>query len=280
MRPPLPIARLDPPPEPEAFAAAHLAPDERTFRPVVLAGASPRATPEELAVLDPGAEVAIAILDDGDTFGPLPDGDAEFRLRRLPFAEALQLVARTGPGPRHYLRRLDLRCLPAVRERLREPRWVDRPTDEAAFAWIGQAGVVSPLHLDAANNFFCQVHGRKLVRLYAPDDSACCYPHRVAEVAHFSAVDAEAPDLAQHPRFAEATCYQAVLEPGDLLLLPAYWWHHVRSLDVGISISFMSKPAPWQHAARAKWMAAVASPALPEPGPRWDQRESARSKVR
>lgn len=242
---------------------------------MVLAGASPRATLEELAALDPAAEVPLAIHHAGDTFGPLPDGDAGFRLRYLPFAEALRLVARPDPSPRYYLRRIDLRRLPAVRANLREPRWVDRPTDEAAFAWIGQAGVVSPLHLDAANNFFCQVHGRKLVRLYSPDDSACFYPHRVDEVAHFSTVDAEAPDLAQHPRFAEATCYQTILEPGDLLFLPAYWWHHMRSLDLAISISFMSKPAPWQQAARAKWMAAVESSPVPLPGPRWDHRESA-----
>jgi hypothetical protein len=37
------------------------------------------------------------------------------------------------------------------------------------------------------------------------------------------------PDLRRHPLFAEAQIFTVDLEPGDALLLPAYWYHQVDS---------------------------------------------------
>jgi hypothetical protein len=46
-------------------------------------------------------------------------------------------------------------------------------------------------------------------------------------------VDLEAPDFARFPRFAKAleTAQAAELGPGDALLMPRHWWHHVTSRD-------------------------------------------------
>ena len=46
-------------------------------------------------------------------------------------------------------------------------------------------------------------------------------------------VDLRAPDLDCYPRFAEALAQAelAELEPGDVLLYPALWWHNVEALD-------------------------------------------------
>ncbi|WP_377828330.1 cupin-like domain-containing protein [Bradyrhizobium lupini] len=41
----------------------------------------------------------------------------------------------------------------------------------------------------------------------------------------------------EYPRFAEAEIFDVVLEPGEALLIPVGWWHHVRSLDISINVS-------------------------------------------
>ena len=48
-----------------------------------------------------------------------------------------------------------------------------------------------------------------------------------------SIVDLEAPDFARFPLFerALATAQTAELGPGDALLMPRHWWHHVTSCD-------------------------------------------------
>ena len=44
-----------------------------------------------------------------------------------------------------------------------------------------------------------------------------------------SPVDISLPDLERFPRFVEAKRTQCVLRPGDVLFMPAFWWHEVQS---------------------------------------------------
>lgn len=100
--------------------------------------------------------------------------------------------------------------------------------------WIGPAGTLTPLHFDQHSILFGQVFGRKRFWLIPPFDAPRLYLRR----RFYSAVDMEAPDLIRYPRFAGARVTEVVVEPGDLLFLPAGWFHGVRSLDVSISATF------------------------------------------
>jgi ribosomal protein L16 Arg81 hydroxylase len=53
-----------------------------------------------------------------------------------------------------------------------------------------------------------------------------------------SPVDAEDADLRRFPRYAKAQPIEFVIEPGEILFIPAGWWHHVRALDPSISMNF------------------------------------------
>lgn len=44
-----------------------------------------------------------------------------------------------------------------------------------------------------------------------------------------SPVDILRPDLDRFPHFARARRLHCVLEPGDVLFMPAFWWHEVQS---------------------------------------------------
>ena len=46
-------------------------------------------------------------------------------------------------------------------------------------------------------------------------------------------MDFAKPDLSQFPKFAEAMQHAQVveLEPGDAIIIPSMWWHHVEALS-------------------------------------------------
>jgi ribosomal protein L16 Arg81 hydroxylase len=108
------------------------------------------------------------------------------------------------------------------------------------FLWFGPAGTVTPLHHDALNVLLTQVVGSKLVTLIPSFDLPLIYNH----VGVYSEVDLESPDYLRYPLFRQTSRMEVVLEPGQALFIPVGWWHHVRSLDVSISVSFTNFLAP------------------------------------
>jgi len=112
------------------------------------------------------------------------------------------------------------------------------------FLWFGPAGTVTPLHHDAMNVLLAQVSGRKKVTLIPSFQTHLVYNH----LGVYSEVDCEAPDYDRYPLFRKVFRQEVVLEPGEALFIPVGWWHHVRSLDVSISVSFTNFRVPNSYA--------------------------------
>nr|XP_020465901.1 lysine-specific demethylase 8 isoform X2 [Monopterus albus] len=105
-------------------------------------------------------------------------------------------------------------------------------------AWFGPGGTVSPLHQDPQQNFLAQVVGRKYIRLYSPKDTDKLYPHQSQLLHNTSQVEVENPDTEKFPEFVKVQYLECVLQPGDVLFIPAQHWHYVRSLELSFSVSF------------------------------------------
>jgi LPS sulfotransferase NodH len=108
------------------------------------------------------------------------------------------------------------------------------PPGQQCFLWFGPAGTLTPLHHDTSNILIAQVAGRKRYRIIPV--SQWQYVYNRAGV--FSDVDCENPDFSRHPTFRNATVIDIVVEPGEVLFMPVGWWHHVRALDVSMTVSF------------------------------------------
>jgi len=48
----------------------------------------------------------------------------------------------------------------------------------------------------------------------------------------------DAPEPERFPLFEGVPYHEATVEPGDLLFIPAHWWHTVRSLDISMTVTF------------------------------------------
>jgi hypothetical protein len=100
--------------------------------------------------------------------------------------------------------------------------------------WSGTDNVTTPLHYDVTHNFYVQVKGRKRFILFAPKDynNIYLYP-RIHPSTRMSQVASSFPnvDLEKFPKFENAQPYEVVLEAGDVLFIPAYWFHMPTALE-------------------------------------------------
>ncbi|HWB81780.1 MAG TPA: cupin-like domain-containing protein [Nannocystaceae bacterium] len=101
--------------------------------------------------------------------------------------------------------------------------------------WIGSGGQRIPVHRDESHSIAAMAAGAKDFLLFPPEQL-----HNLHTTARRmqadgdpmrSAADPRNPDYQRYPRFADAmkTMYVAHLEPGDVMFLPAHWWHAVDS---------------------------------------------------
>lgn len=107
--------------------------------------------------------------------------------------------------------------------------------DPLASIWIGNRTRIAA-HQDVPDNIACVVAGRRRVTLFPPDQLRNLYigPLDFTPAGQaISLVDFAAPDLDRFPRFAEALRHAQVaeLEPGDAVLIPSMWWHHMEGLE-------------------------------------------------
>ena len=151
------------------------------------------------------------------------------------------LVANNGFFGRPEAKRLyeDLRSL---------PEYLDPAKAEGrVFLWFGPAGTVTPLHHDVMNVFLAQVYGRKQVTLISPDQT----PRVYNQIGVYSEVDCENPDYQKYPLFRQVEPLRIILQPGEVLFLPVGWWHHVKALDVSITVTFINfihqNDFDWSH---------------------------------
>ncbi|TKD52792.1 cupin-like domain-containing protein [Sphingomonas baiyangensis] len=104
-----------------------------------------------------------------------------------------------------------------------------------ASIWIGTPTRIAA-HNDVPHNLACVAVGRRRFTLFPREQFANLYLGPIDNTPAgraVSMVDFHRPDLARHPRFADALAHALVadLSPGDALHIPAMWWHHVEGLD-------------------------------------------------
>ncbi|KAI9081805.1 hypothetical protein K1719_036067 [Acacia pycnantha] len=105
-------------------------------------------------------------------------------------------------------------------------------------AWLGPAGMVTPLHHDPHHNILAQVVGKKYVRLYPPSVSKELCPYTETMLLNCSQIDLDNIDEKMFPGVQDLESVDCILEEGELLYIPQKWSHYVRSLTTSFSVSF------------------------------------------
>jgi hypothetical protein len=113
--------------------------------------------------------------------------------------------------------------------------------------WMGSTGNVTKMHYDMEDNINVQLRGRKEIILFPSTQLDELYPRSTWDyMSNFSRVEIAKPDLTRYPRFKRATPLRAVIEPGDFIYIPIYWWHQFHTLEASLNVNFFWQARPSQ----------------------------------
>lgn len=195
-----------------------------------LCALTPQALRERFGALPVRARVGDYV---GTAFAP------DRAMQDMSMLDYLDLAAAGTQGLPPYVGNLELRALnrychwPAFFRKPGPPRF-----------WLGPAGTVTPLHCDYDDNVFVQIWGRKRIFLAPPHHDAYLYTKEANALLFGSPFDPEAPDYARFPLARQAALVECVVVPGDMLYVPAGWYHQVRSLSFSLSSNRWSRSMP------------------------------------
>ncbi|XP_071481200.1 uncharacterized protein [Diadema antillarum] len=140
---------------------------------------------------------------------------------------------------------------PELEEDLEEPDFVRNLLDRRHLnIWLSDGDTLGKLHFDPFDNLLCQLRGRKELILFEPHNNTRLYEAHVPEALLgfdpvsrtfrrkklmdstsmvMSPVDVLKPNYQMFPAFADAQPLNCTINEGDILFMPAFWWHEVQS---------------------------------------------------
>lgn len=108
---------------------------------------------------------------------------------------------------------------------------------DAYHLFIGAKGTHTRLHSEMEVSLFVQLEGRKRWRLIPAKEYDKVYPQFSGRTHFVTGFDGW-PRGNEFPLLKRAEVHEIVLEPGDVLYLPPFWWHYAENLDASVGISY------------------------------------------
>ncbi|KAL4695498.1 hypothetical protein H8959_000593 [Pygathrix nigripes] len=180
-----------------------------------------------------------------------------FVYRTLPFDQLVQRAAEekhkeffVSEDEKYYLRSLgedprkdvaDIRKqFPLLKGDIKFPEFFREEQFFSSVFRISSPGLQLWTHYDVMDNLLIQVTGKKRVVLFSPQDAQYLY----LKGTKSEVLNIDNPDLAKYPLFSKARRYECSLEAGDVLFIPALWFHNVISEEFGVGVNIFWKHLP------------------------------------
>ena len=113
------------------------------------------------------------------------------------------------------------------------PEFIDPNSIFSTVLRVASNGVQLWTHYDVMDNLLVQVTGRKRAVLFSPED----LPYLYLEGDKSKVVDIDFPNLEIYPEFSKVTFHEFIMEAGDILFIPALWFHNMTSLEFSVAVN-------------------------------------------
>lgn len=158
--------------------------------------------------------------------------------KHITFREYLEILE-SGPSDLRIFAWNIFWKAPELREDFTVPDIMDGFVNELPFLFFGCEGSRVTLHydVDMSHVFLNQIHGRKRVILFSPEQSRHLYHLPFTVASHVNILK---PDYEKYPALQHVRGQEVMLYPGETLFIPRGYWHNIEYTDGGYSISLRS----------------------------------------
>uniref|UniRef100_A0A7S3PGZ2 JmjC domain-containing protein n=1 Tax=Aplanochytrium stocchinoi TaxID=215587 RepID=A0A7S3PGZ2_9STRA len=144
---------------------------------------------------------------------------------------ATQILEKQKCRKRYYLAACNVKkALPQVNDEVYVPSFVKK-IHKGPFLWVAPEEHYEFCHFDPDDGLLIVLSGKKTVRVFPPRYVDEMYPNPLGSYGRTiqSQVDkiGSVPDLDMYPEFRNVEGFETTLQTGDMLYIPAFWWHQV-----------------------------------------------------
>ncbi|UGU18365.1 cupin-like domain-containing protein [Sinomicrobium kalidii] len=172
---------------------------------------------------------------------------------RMKMGEYIRLLETTSTNYRIFLYNL-MKEVPSLQEDFEWPQIGLRLVKQLPMLFFGgeNSRVFMHFDIDYSNILHFHFHGKKQCIILPPDQSKYMYkiPHSLISRED---IDFDNPDYDKWPALKHAKGYIANLEHGEMLYMPEGYWHYMKYLSPGFSMSLRAFPRQPMNLAKAAY---------------------------
>lgn len=173
-----------------------------------------------------------------------------YRPQKMRFRDYIDIISgkRQNDDFSYYMAQVDFKkYLPQLMKDINLPIYF-RKKPKIIFFFFGFSNQNSTsrtyLHFDEIHNIFVQIRGKKRFLLFSPNDYRSFYPPLEDNGCSpaWSKVNPDNSKRELFPKFPWQEKIEVILEAGEILYIPPFWWHYVTALNENISLTFWYPP--------------------------------------
>lgn len=155
--------------------------------------------------------------------------------KTMKFGDYLTLIENGPTDLRIFL--FDIfKKVPSLKDDIRFPIIMDGFVKSYKFVFFGGEGAEVNLHydMDCSHVFLTQFQTRKQVILFSPEESTNLYQHPFTVMSQVHPLN---PDYNKFPAARNIVGHETIIGHGETLFIPQLWWHYIKYIDGGFSLS-------------------------------------------